>query len=850
MQALVVPVQQVAEQGPRLLGGHGHEPHGAVAEQPQRGCRAALAAGVQAEVLDPQWQQPGQGVLAGVQMHQTVVIGEQVDAAAQLPGRLADLQGQVQRDAGERRPQVRGRLQHLVQGLPGTLEALCGPWAMRQQPGGAQMRFGRFAGATPRPVLQHPVQYLPLAEPVEREWFVLVQFRCPGRVQAQPFLQELAHRRAEEGGQLAQGDAALEVLRQREDGLRPFGHGPRRAVMMDGLGRRQPAPVVRGQAQGTGGRLRVGWLGCEVAQAEGVQRVFVHQHGAGRPVAGAVARVEVVEQFAHQHGGFQRLVAARVEAGVADDEAFARRQQGLEEQITVFQHRIGVAVAPVVAHVVEVVVPAAAREGGLLHAEQGDDAKWHPAQRLQGAEADAAAVEAATACLTGQGRLQEMAHHAGLELADAQCPGLLQLGNGLADALQAVLVLAVLGEQLGQQGIEPLGPLFRAGRGVELPAPAAQGIEQVEEARRAFGPQRPHVWRRGQFRCGGLVAAEGEAGQDAAHAVVPAVVVDGGQAVAGAVLRVQPPVHAQGVEQFGQLGEIGLLQPEAAADAWQVGKAQHLGAAEAAARQLEQVEEGAHQRVLLGLQGIGEVVGQVRRPLAAAAEHRLDGRGVAFDLRHHDEDVLGLQVRVLAQAVQQGVVQHLALPQGAVADMDLHRGQGRFRLGHGLGGVVVRRHGLVNIGLQAVQQGIAPGRPEVVAFLLQRHPVGQQQVLEGLTGAAPLGEKGVAHLPQCHLVFDRVALLRDVFCLEIGLAAPGGDVAGCLQVGPVFRRGGQQPQVHRPQAGQRREGLQQQLGQVVQREQVDARWQSVGRIVLQALQETVHQRHPVQLHAP
>ena len=88
------------------------------------------------------------------------------------------------------------------------------------------------------------------------------------------------------------------------------------------------------------------------------------------------------------------------------------------------------------------------------------------------------------------------------------------------------------------------------------------------------------------------------------------------------------------------------------------------------------------------------------------AKYRFDVRGVAVDIRHHDDDIARTQGRVGAEGGQQLVVENLHFPLGAVADMK-HDGV----IGSGQGGPVALRfrHGaqLAYVVLQLAEQAVA-----------------------------------------------------------------------------------------------------------------------------------------------
>ena len=299
------------------------------------------------------------------------------------------------------------------------------------------------------------------------------------------------------------------------------------------------------------------------------------------------------------------------------------------------------------------------------------------------------------------------------------------------------------------------------------------------------------------------------------------------------VRAIQPPVQAQRVEAFAQLGHVRLLQAETLTDLRCIRQPHHLAAGKAALRQLQQAEKGLNHRMFIGLGDIGNIPRQGHAALGAA-EHGLDIGRVAADLGDEHEDVFRLQAGIVLQTVQQGVVQRLTFAQRPVADVKLHRGQRCFRFPpQGLRRRVIVGGGVEDVGLQAAQQAVACRRQEVLAVAGQGNGVIEQPVLQGLPLAAPLREQGVAGLPQVDLV-------------GVPAALPGHG-ARALQVGPVLVGGGQQPQMHFTVRGDGVEGLQQQRRQIVHREQVDARRQVFRLAGLQGGEKTPHQGDAMQL---
>ena len=171
------------------------------------------------------------------------------------------------------------------------------------------------------------------------------------------------------------------------------------------------------------------------------------------------------------------------------------------------------------------------------------------------------------------------------------------------------------------------------------------------------------------------------------------------------------------------------------------------------------MQQGFHR---LGQRGRGtgtavaEGIGQIARIVPfQPTEHRIDVRGVGFDVRHHHDHVPGLKARVVAETVQQFILENFHFPLGAVADAEMDRAVDLQR-----GSLFRGRQGfqIENVLLQVLQQCF-------------RFAVFKQidLVLEG----AAITVRVVVIVKQA----DKVP----------ALFAPGGQ----QRVDPVFRQGGQ-----------------------------------------------------------
>ena len=243
--------------------------------------------------------------------------------------------------------------------------------------------------------------------------------------------------------------------------------------------------------------------------------------------------------------------------------------------------------------------------------------------------------------------------------------------EGVAQARVQVLVRFVHGqEQIVEQGDEALSPVAGAAVTAALAPVVFQGVEQARQAPGQLGAQAGHFVQRLDAHPGRAVA-EQVAGQHAFQAERPAVLLEAGHVQGLPLLAVQPPADARLVDPAGQLRQVALVDAEALAHRRHVQQVEDVGGGEAPLRQMQQRLDRLGQRRGGAGAAVAERVGQVARvvPLQAA-EHGVDVRGIGFDVRHHDDHVAGLQVRVGAEAVEQLVLQNLHLPLGAVADAE------------------------------------------------------------------------------------------------------------------------------------------------------------------------------------
>jgi hypothetical protein len=90
-------------------------------------------------------------------------------------------------------------------------------------------------------------------------------------------------------------------------------------------------------------------------------------------------------------------------------------------------------------------------------------------------------------------------------------------------------------------------------------------------------------------------------------------------------------------------------------------------------------------------------------PAWTLAKNRLDTGGEAFNVRGKDQDVPGLELRVIVEQAQQGFSKHLDLASGTVAEVYL-KGFVVGLQGHGSETIRPRIHPLQDVSLEVVEQ--------------------------------------------------------------------------------------------------------------------------------------------------
>ncbi len=327
------------------------------------------------------------------------------------------------------------------------------------------------------------------------------------------------------------------------------------------------------------------------------------------------------------------------------------------------------------------------------------------AHRHQRAEVDAPGHEALRQALRVEGVEQRPARHGQRQRAVEIrfVAGGDPVVESVAQAGVQVLVGFVHGqEQIVEQGGEALSPVAGAAVAAALAPVVFQGVEQARQAPGQLGAQAGHFVQRLDAHPGRAVA-EQVAGQHAFQAERPTVLFEAGYVQGLPLFAVQPPADARLVDPAGQLRQVALVDAEAFAHRRHVQQVEDVGGGEAPLRQMQQRLHRLGQRRGGAGAAVAERVGQIARvvPLQAA-EHGVNVRRIGFDVRHHDDHVAGLQLRVGAEAVEQLVLQNLHLPLGAVADAEAQRAVRRQRRLFSGGR---QRLQVENVLLQPLQQG-------------------------------------------------------------------------------------------------------------------------------------------------
>ena len=238
---------------------------------------------------------------------------------------------------------------------------------------------------------------------------------------------------------------------------------------------------------------------------------------------------------------------------------------------------------------------------------------------------------------------------------------------------QLVLLVARAQEHL-QQRTQAFAPLRRGGRPGEFPPGQLQALDQGDQRAEQRGIQATDLGV-GLDAVQRRALAHRVAEQHAAQAEQPAVLLQIRRHAEALALRgVQPPAHAGALDPAVQLRQVALGDAQARAQRRHVQQVEDLADRETAVRQVEQMLDGDQQRLAAAPTLVGQGEGDEARIVATEpTEHRLDVRGVAVDVRHHDDHVARVQAGVGAEACQQLVVEDLHLALRAVGDVEAQR---------------------------------------------------------------------------------------------------------------------------------------------------------------------------------
>ena len=257
---------------------------------------------------------------------------------------------------------------------------------------------------------------------------------------------------------------------------------------------------------------------------------------------------------------------------------------------------------------------------------------------------------------------------------------------------------------------------------------------------------------------------------------------------------------------------VVVVEAEAATDRRSAGEAQDLGGGEAVVEEVEEVGEGAEQRVGLAQRAVGEAVGEHRRARqrvlvveAPGAEGGVQQRRVLVDVGAQDDDVARLERRVGGEQVADRVAEHLDLAPPAVAGVDLDRAVAGLDRRTGCAGGGVVPDGVLE---PSQPRPRPPSRRRRAVRDLGLGSRGQDQLhLAAVVG--PGGEQRVARHPSGRVVGPRQPCRHRRHHVGVGL----GDVV------PQGQRRVQGVEVHVAVRGEGAEHLQVRGGQAGQPEQ-------------------------------
>src|SRR5476649_468312 len=162
----------------------------------------------------------------------------------------------------------------------------------------------------------------------------------------------------------------------------------------------------------------------------------------------------------------------------------------------------------------------------------------------------------------------------------------------------------------------------------------------------------------------GRTGSHGIAQQHASQTKIPAVLLQLiRQTKPCTLFGVEPPAHASAFDPAVQCGQVTLVYLEACPQGGDVEQIENFTDRETAVGNLQQVFDRNQQWVTTTLalvrQGEGDEAFVIALKLT---EHGANVRRVTVDVRDHDNDVSGLQIRVGAEAGEQLIVQDFHFP--------------------------------------------------------------------------------------------------------------------------------------------------------------------------------------------
>ncbi|CAJ3542911.1 Uncharacterised protein [Burkholderia pseudomallei] len=511
---------------------------------------------------------------------------------------------------------------------------------------------------------QHALGERVAARVIELERLGVDEFRL--RVQqydAEPRAQQRTRRMAPEALEIGERDRLLGLGRQRRGEERAR---LRARALGEQARKRRARRVVREERAAR----------REVFGRERLQRMLDHERAArgvdrvGRRVRAGRRGGQMVEQFVDERRGRQRRVVADAAARVCDQQALARGEQQIEEQIALVVAPLAVAELREHGHQVELVRAREARQHAVVHPDQAHDAIRQPAQARERRERDAAPRHAAARRIVERGR-EARAHdrggqrrarrafrhrgkhrvervaHAGQRVGDRR-PRIEEARERIGEHIAPTLRREVAGDA-PRETVEVVGEAREAAEQLGFAALGARDRQPRRNGRRAIGHRvaekepRERVGERVARRGHGRVRRLGRIGREPAP-----------RARCG-----QPGLHGF---------ERRRVDPVARGDRVGAQPFDELRRADVALGQREPIEQHARDGIRLRRRQAGDPVRDARGVGARRrAEHRVDERPRRREIRHRDEHVRRREARVRVEPREQAIMQHLELPREAVA---------------------------------------------------------------------------------------------------------------------------------------------------------------------------------------